>query len=218
MKLSAKIAFIPSGIYAVYSLISIIVSADAQGPIALIFLPVATLIVFGVSWGITWSITELYKGIRNPNNLPLNLPRFTISILVFGFCSFVAIKALIYEIDLAKAESINTHQEVLEELYINAIDPYDHDIMMRIAENRSSSPALLRKLSRDKYLSVRYRVAANTSTPEDILIDLSSDSEWVVRAWLATNPSASLDILELLKTDENEFVRKKAIDILKAKH
>ena len=110
-------------------------------------------------------------------------------------------------------------------------------VRLRIPQNRSVSPWLLRRMTKHSPWQVRGLAAMNTTmpvsalrelrsddqqfvrsvvaghenTPEDDLRVLARDSEYQVRRGLASNPSCPPDLLERLLADRRREVRRAAV-------
>ena len=78
---------------------------------------------------------------------------------------------------------------------------------IKLADNPSAPVGILKKLSTDKDIIVRYHVANNPGAPKEVLKILSKDKYWYVRYWVVRNPNTPMDILKKLSTDENKNVR-----------
>ena len=70
---------------------------------------------------------------------------------------------------------------------------------MRDAASSSSSPEVLREISRSRSESVRTRLAANPATPGDVVMDLLRDEAmWRIKADLGSHPNLPAEGARLL--------------------
>ena len=84
-----------------------------------------------------------------------------------------------------------------------------------IANNRSTSPDVLIRLSADPEVAVRKAVAKNINTPKDVLIRLSEDPEIAVRMEVAKNINTPKDVLLRFSNDSSPHVVHNAREELK---
>ncbi len=82
----------------------------------------------------------------------------------------------------------------------------DINVVIRVAENVSTSPLTLEKLSNHESSSVRRAVAENTNTPEACLMKLAHDDDADVRYCMAEDPNLPASVLYVLTQDENPYV------------
>lgn len=78
-----------------------------------------------------------------------------------------------------------------------------------VAEQRSTSPGVLKELSSDRNGDVRRAVAENSSTPADVLESLATEERSDVRRGVAQNLSTPISVIMMLAKDENASVREK---------
>ncbi len=208
-------AFLAAATFFTYFYNQILAHPDPQSPIAILFLIIESGFVVLASFFFIWSVVYIFSY----STFAKSSPDFTKARLSIACIAAVALSLLgtvrcasyfSQQHILAEASSPQTTPSILLELYRGAASPYDHQIMMRLAENSSSSSNLLRDLSKDQNTSVRTRVAGNPNTPLDVLENLSDDEAWVVRSSLPPNRSTPNSILEKLASDKNATVRENA--------
>ena len=90
----------------------------------------------------------------------------------------------------------------------------DTQIVVRVAENSSTSQRTLEKLSGHTCPAVRCAVADNTNTSEVCLLSLAQDEDADVRYCLAENPNLPINVLYVLLKDENPYVSLRATTTL----
>ena len=79
------------------------------------------------------------------------------------------------------------------------------------AMNTAMPVSALNELCRDDEQFVRSAVASNENTPEDDLHVLARDGEWQVRRAAASNPSCPVDLIKRMLTDSRREVRRAAV-------
>ena len=103
-----------------------------------------------------------------------------------------------------RATSAQTAEE-LDVLYHRLGVRYEPTVLIAIANNRSSSMELLKKLSTNDHWEVRSVVARNPNTEPEVLRQMYEDDS--ARTSLAANPSTPADVLERLLHDSDPMVR-----------
>jgi len=84
-------------------------------------------------------------------------------------------------------------------------------IRMRVAENRSTPPAVLELLSKDKHADVRLAAGTNPATPIDSVYLLALDEDPTVRHGLAEDHNTPIGVLKILAKDDNAYVSHRAL-------
>jgi len=79
-----------------------------------------------------------------------------------------------------------------------------------VARNKTTSAEILRILSRDPDVDVRWAVANVRRLPQDVFDSLSRDTDSSVRTSVALNRKAPASVLDRLSTDPHEDVAKAA--------
>jgi len=85
----------------------------------------------------------------------------------------------------------------------------NRDVLVALASNPSTPPAVLKRLAKDKKL--QYSLAWNPSTPDDILGKLASNSDEGVRMAVASNPSTPFGTMQRLAKDKKPYIREHAM-------
>ena len=187
---------------------------DAQGGIAVMFILIACLPVGIVAYCWFWSVSEIVFRFMAARRFPsATSASFVVPVSLFCLSSvigFLAIATHVAREQVLRAAATSPVWERQAFLYEEATQPYDHDVMMRLADNPHASPDLLSLLAKDRHISVRMRVAKNARTPAKVLEALAEDPDRHVRAILVHNPSVPNQIIEKLRLDKDEYVSTKA--------
>lgn len=107
---------------------------------------------------------------------------------------------------LAKARSLNTSSEELDDLIIDD----DKYVVYTVSDNPNLSLETLAKLCTHPSDIVRCNIARQINVPPIILSFLADDSNWEVRYEVARNHNTPIDILDKLRLDRDYDVFKMA--------
>ncbi len=94
-----------------------------------------------------------------------------------------------------------TDKEIKIQLALGSLSDNDK---YELANNLTTSKAILKILSKDKYWYVRSTVARNPNTPIKILTILSKDKDNTVRYFITKNPNTSIEVLKILNKDKDK--------------
>ena len=84
---------------------------------------------------------------------------------------------------------------------------YSPEQRQALADDPTTSPALLRQLAGDSLTWIKVSGASNPSTPEDVLCDLAHTGDMLLRLMIAENPSTPSELLdELSLTDDPDIL------------
>jgi hypothetical protein len=190
--------------------------SDAQGAIGL--LAGAVLSLFVAIGAYLWfhSLACILMDVWTKDSPMVTAKRSVgrgVRITIFVALSFIGVFAVgsyIKHESLLRAAAASAVWERQMTIYENAVDPYDHEVMMRLAENPNASPMLLSLLAKDQHISVRARVAMNARVTAEVDEALASDPDAHVRGALAHNPSTPNSTIQKLRSDSDPYVRGKA--------
>jgi hypothetical protein len=98
------------------------------------------------------------------------------------------------------------HEEASEETWLDVIARFP-DYRRWVAHNKTCPEQILRLLSTDESVDVRWTVAYRRSAPGDVLLELAHDEDESVRARVAQNPKTPNAALESLASDPSRIVR-----------
>ena len=211
IKISVAIAilFLVGNIYWIFFICS-----DPQCPVGLIFAPIYATIAGVISFVLIWatSIIFQYLKIKRQHRQLFDKDkvyvRTSLAILLVAFI-IVILLAKYLSINY-QAQSPNSTEEQLRNVYSYALRLNSHTLLMRLADNPATPQEILRVLSKHKYISITYRIADNRNTPVDILREFAHDEHWAMRSRIAGHPSTPTDVISQLTKDGHEFVRRTA--------
>jgi hypothetical protein len=106
----------------------------------------------------------------------------------------------------SRAESIDTSEVALRELYRRAFETNDYRILRRLAQNPKCPSDILQELSRSQHSGVSYRAINNPNVPLTLLEKLSSHPNPGIRNRVAGHSSTPREVLERLANDSDKLV------------
>lgn len=185
---SAVIGFVIGACFVLYA---VVVSTNSTASIGLLFIPVYG--AFGALLSLVgyWSLKADW------------LTRFIFILisLVLGFGYYEKSE------NLKSASDPQTPASYLVDLAQTRMLFSKEDILMALAENPSSPPELLQKLSANESISIRAKVAANPSTDLDVLSRLGQEKlSYILHAALASNPNVPQAVVDrILSAVSSDF-------------
>ena len=196
-----------------FMMASIVSIGDAQAPLGFLFTPTLTwplaILTFGVGWStsvligyfqVSWRTSETPSGVGHGRPVGGAVCVLIMSMTIVG--------GMYHHLSrYGKAESIATSADDLRKLYTQASEKHDYHMLMRLAQNPSCPPDVLRELSTSQNIAVRYRAVRNPCLPVDLFEPLSAHDDPHSRGFLTSNPSIPKEILKKLATDSDEMVR-----------
>lgn len=98
------------------------------------------------------------------------------------------------------------HESAADSVWLDVIDRFP-EMRRWVAQNKTTSAAVLRRLSLDPDASVRWQVAMANRLEVAVLRLLANDPDESVRARVANHKHAPADVLESLSRDASPVVR-----------
>ena len=103
-----------------------------------------------------------------------------------------------------------SHESALDEVWFDVIARFPA-MRQWVAQNKTTSAAVMERLVNDPDPRVRYQVAMTNRVDSATLRTLATDPDETVRARVAHHKKAPVDVLESLRRDESSVVRDAAL-------